>query len=969
MVVLAILGITMMGNKASKASNKAIREALLSENLDLSDTEQEGISYVDYLKRVSDGQLIQNQKEFMVSGSDYIDTTYDNPVVTDDGTLVSQEEGSVSYSLDVENEGLYYIEVGYCPSANSSAAIQRSLQINGTIPFVEATDMVFDRMWQDETKDYLMVTDQNQSVPSQVQVERWGSKRLEAFDKTVTGPFMFYMEQGQNVLTLISNGGTMQLSYIKLIPADGLMSYESYLRKYEEQQVEKINSSDIDTGAIIVQAEDAYTKTHSMLIPQNDRTSSQTKPYDPSNIVLNTIGGASWKEVGTGITWKVDVPKTGLYQIATRFLQAENRDFYSIRELKINGAIPFEEAAAIKFNYGSKFQVDTIGDEQGAYYFFLEEGENEITMTVSMGDLSYAYAQTSISVRKFNDLYRKLTSVMGSSPDGYRDYKITTSIPEFVDVLKLEYYRLTTVMESLGESLGSNGKTTEIAKLLYQLEGIIDQPDRIAKELSYFNSNITAVSEWMLSLGEQPLQLDYLMICGEGSKLPKAEDNIIEFAVHNMKAFVGSFTNDYKFAATESTETKTDIEVWIATTTRDQYDIAQRLVSKAFDESDIRVTLKMVNADTVMPATLTGNGPDVALQLNYTMPTNFAYRNAAYDLTQFTDFEEVANQFAPGAMTYFEYNDGVYGLPDEMSFPVMYYRKDILDSLGLDVPNTWDELTALLPYLQSENMQAYFVTTGHTILGGSSSTSTKPVNAIFLSMLYQNGEALYNDGGVSTNLESKGSLFTFKQWTEFYTKQSFATSMNVVTRFRTGECPIIIEDYTYMNAIQAAAPEIEGAWSIAPIPGTYLEDGGLRRDTACMVSGAMMLKNSVEKKHTEEAAWEFLKWWVSEETQTTFASEQEALLGSAGQFPVANISSLETLANKKGISEEMIEISRWLTGMDQVPGGYITGRSVENAFLTVVSDNTDPVDTLYNQLRFINNELKNKRQEFGLENE
>ena len=966
-VVLAILIIGVVANKSSEKSNKSVREALLSEEYDLSDTEQEAISYEEYLTEMSNGQTTSGDNEITVLGSEYVDSTYANPSVTEDGCITSEESGSVSYSFDIAKAGLYYIEVGYYPTADSASTIQRTLYINGELPFAEAEDMVFERMWQDESKDYLMVTDKNQSVPSQIQNPEWTSKKLEASEKTVTGPFVFFLGEENNILTFLSNGGTLEISYIKLIPAEGLVSYEEYINNYEAQNITKINDSDLLDGAITIQAEDAYSKTQSALIPQNDRTSSQTVPYDPSNILLNTIGGTSWQEVGNGISWKVEVPKAGLYKIATRFLQAENRDFYSIRELKINGEIPFEEAADLRFNYGSDFQTEYFGDENGAYYFYLNEGTNYITLTVSMGNLSYAYNETAISVRNFNNLYRRLTAVMGSSPDGYRDYDITSSIPDMVDILKTEYYRLTKVMESLGESLGNNAKTTEISKLLYQLEGIINKPDSIAKELSYFNSNLTAVSEWMLSLGQQPLQMDYLMICGEGYELPKAQDNFFESVVHNARAFLGSFTNDYKFDEVESSDSKTKIEVWIATTTRDQYDIAQRLVNKAFEDSDIEVDLKMVNADTVMPATLTGNGPDVALQLNYTMPTNFAYRNAAYDLTQFDDFEEVAAQFAGGAMEYFEYEDGYYGLPDEMSFPVMYYRQDILDSLGLEVPNTWDELIALLPYLQSENMQAYFVTTGHTLLGGTSSTSTKPVNSVFLSMLYQNGQALYNDGGVSTNLDSKVSLLTFKQWTEYYTKQSFATSMSVVTRFRTGECPIIIEDYTYMNAIKAAAPEIEGAWSVAPIPGTISEDGTFNRDTSCMVSGSMILKNSVEENGTAEAAWEFLKWWVSEENQTTFAQEQESLLGSAGQFPVANLASLATLAEEKGISEEIKEITSWLKGMDQVPGGYITGRSVENAFLTVVSDNTDPVDTLYNQLRFINAELTNKRKEFGLE--
>lgn len=966
-IVVAIIAIVVVTNQSSKKSNQAVRESLLAGQYDLSNAQQGTVSYEEYLTTVSTDQTTPQTDEIKVAGSDYTDCTYDNPSVTADGSVTSEQKGSISYSFDVKKAGFYYIEVGYYPTADSNDTIQRTLQINGTVPFAEAEDMVFERMWTDESKDYLMATDKNQSVPSQIQNPEWTCKKLESAEKTVSGPLMFYLNAENNILTFLSNGGTLEISYIKLIPAQAIVSYEDYVSNYESQNVPKISASEITDGAVVVQAEDAYYKSKSSLIPENDRTSSQTVPYDPSKIVLNTIGGSSWQAVGSGITWKVEVPKTGLYKIGARFLQAENRDFFSIRELKINGEIPFAEAEDIKFNYNSKFQVDYLGSEAGDYYFYLEEGTNYLTMTVTMGELSYAYTQTNISVRNFNSLYRRLTAVMGSTPDSYRDYNIVSSIPDLVDILKTEYYRLTSVMESLGESLGNNGKTTEIAKLLYQLEGLIHKPDSFAKQLANFNTNITAVGEWMLGLGKQPLQLDYIMVCGEGYQLPKAEDNFFESVVHNTKSFIGSFTNDYKIEEVEATADKKKVEVWISTSTRDQYDILQRLVNKSFADKDYEIELKMVNADTVMPATLTGNGPDVALQLNYTMPTNFAYRDAAYDLSQFADFDQVKSQFADGAMEYFEYEGGYYGLPDQMSFPVMYYRQDILDALGLEVPNTWDELIGILPYLQSENMQAYFVTTGHTILGGASTTSTKPVNAVYLSMLYQNGEELYRDGGKETNLDSKTALLTFKDWTEYYTKQSFATSMSVTTRFRTGECPLIIEDYTYMNTLRAAAPEIEGSWSIAPIPGTVQKDGTINRDTSCMVSGAMMLKNMVEANETKTEAWDFLKWWVSEDTQTRFADEQEALLGSSGQFPVSNLASLRDSAKEKGISAQIEEITNWLIGMDQVPGGYITGRSIENAFLSVVSENTDPVDTLYNQLRFINSELTNKRKEFGLE--
>ncbi len=961
LIAIAVVVLLIINANAGK-SDKELYDRIMNSEYDTSNKYAEYISYKDYLEQHGEAPDLKGV-ELEVKGSDYVGTSMKELEDLGNGQVLTTSEGNIKYAFDVEKSGYYYIEVGYYPTASSDKNIKRKVYINGRIPFEEAQDQTFDRMFADENKDFLMASDSNQADPTQVQVPEWTTKKLDVSDRTVDGPLMFYFEAGHNYVEFESIEAEMGISYVKLVGTTGMMSYEEYLAAHSDAK--KVT---LENGMITVQAEDAFYKSSAMLVAQNDRTSAVTVPYHASNIILNTIGGTSWADAGTAITWEIEVPEAGLYKIATRFLQAENRDFYSSREIKINGEIPFEEASAVKFASGTKFQVGYLGDEDGAYYFYLEEGKNTLTMTVSLGDLAFAVSEAGICVKNFNNLYRSLTAVMGSDPDEYRDYKITESIPDMVTILETEYFRLNTIMSSLGESLENNSKTRELSKMILQLEDLIKEPDTINVELSTFNDNITAISEWMLSLDSQPLQLDYIMVCGEDAKLPKAEGNIFQNLIHGVNAFIGSFTNDYRVDVGEDKEDAKTLEVWIATSTRDQYDIAQKLVINQFADSDYNVVIKMVGADTVMPATLTGNGPDVAIQLNYTMPTNFAYRNAAYDLTTFDDYEEVASRFTAGAMEYFEYEGGVYGLPDQMSFPVMFYRKDILESLNMEVPNTWEELEAILPYLQAENMKAFFVTTAYSTLGGASSTTTKPVNAVFTSLLYQAGQELYTEDGTASRLDELTSLLTFKKWTEFYTKQAFDLSVSIVTRFRTGEVPIIIDDYTYINSISAAAPEIDGLWSIAPIPGTMKEDGTIDRSVASNVGACMILKQAVEENDTANEAWDFIKWWTSTETQLAYAKEQKTILGNAANFPVGNAEAIVTLASDLGFEEAIKETLEWSRGIPQVPGGYISGRYLENSFLTVVNNNTDPVDTLYNNIRHINKEIATKRLEFGLPN-
>ncbi|MCR5823453.1 MAG: extracellular solute-binding protein [Lachnospiraceae bacterium] len=964
LILLTAVVVLILIKHSANRSDAQLRAEILAEEWDFSGEDPDSYdTYLDNLKKT--GKVSAAGSEVLIKAADYKKLSSEAAAAPSENGIYTYADGIVTYEFKVPEAGTYFIEVGYTPVADGNMAIIRNLKINGERPFEGADGLTFDRMWIDESKSFLMDTSKNHGFPSQIQSPEPTFTRLESTDRSVTGPFLFYFEKGKNTLALEAVQSTLEISYIKLIPSTGIMTYEEYLAAHSD--AEKISASDMGKdGMIVVQAEDTLYKSTSTLLPQNDRTSAATQPHHSSNIVLNSIGGATWNKAGTAITWKVTVPKAGLYKIGTRFMQAQNRDFFSAREIKINGELPFVEASGIPFYYKSKFQTAYLGSGNDDYYFYLNEGDNTITMCVTLGSLSYASKQAGISVKNFNSLYRELTAVMGTSPDSYRDYGILDSIPDMVDIMKKEYVRLTDVMASVGESLDNNNNTNGIAKLLLQLEKVIKKADKIAKEYSSFSDNITALASWMLNLDEQPLQLDYIFVGGEGTKLPKAEAGFFRSFGHKFMGFIGSFTNDYRIAGEYNKETDKNIVVWISTYTRDQYDIVQRMINNAFKDSDFSVELKMVAGGTVMPATLTGNGPDVAIQLDFSMPTNFAYRSAGYDLTKFADYKEVASRFAPGALEYFEFNGGVYALPDEMSFPVMFVRTDILKEMGFEVPNTWDELMAMIPYLQSENMSVYF-SSGTAILGSGTMTSSKPVSLFFASKLYQKGVELYRDNGATINLDTLEAELVFKEWTQYYTKQNFPYSISTVTRFRTGEVPIVIEDYTLINTLSAAAPEIEGAWSIFPIPATVREDGTLDRSTACIVGSGMIVKTSVEQNDTVNEAWEFLKWWTSKEVQEQYADEQMSLLGAAAEFPVANLEAIRTRAKIKGTDGSIEEILKWLRGVPQVPGGYITGREISNAFLEVINGYLDPVDTLYLKLDAINNELKTKREEFGLE--
>lgn len=965
-IILAVLVVAaFVGLKLASSDKYAqTRTDVLEKYLSYTDTD--AVTYEDYLESTNGDYISDSAEEITVKAADYKTAEMDD--LKKDGEIVwTAGEGTITYEFDVKEAGWYNVRLTYYTDTDSTQNIVRNIRVNDTRLFDGCDGVTFSRLWMDDNKDWLMNTDGNQAAPTQIQSEGPAVCSITSADVDSIGAYRFFFEKGKNTISFESVQAKLGISEIALVPAKEIVSYAEYFDTLTKEGAQIIDANEVDGGAVMIQAEDTTLKSSSSLSPNNDRTSVKTVPYDPTYIIYNTIGGSNWASVGQSMTWTVDAPKAGFYKIGMRFKQYLNRGFISPRYLTINGELPFAEAAETQFAYDPDWVTGYLSGEDGDYYFYLNEGENTISMTATLGELTDAVDLVSESVNNLNDLYREITAITGTSPDLYRDYSIMVYLPELTDVLEVEYTRLNAVMGMFGEEYGSANKTSALNDMMDVMIKLIKQPNDVAKYLSNFSDSLSALADWVTSINDLPLELDYLAVCGDGYKLPKANGNFFENLAHTWNSFMGSFTNDFK-VHTESDDSKDrkQLDVWVTVDTRTEYDIIQKLINAAYADSEYDINLSMVQADTLLPATVAGNGPDVAIQASYSMPTNFAYRNAAYDLTQFDDFEEVFARFPEGVRSFLEYEGGVYGFPDQLSFPVLIYRTDILEAAGLKVPETWDDLTSMIPYLEADNMSVYLASNEYLTLGGSSSSTTMPVNAIFLSMLYQKGYELYNEDNTATNLDQTDLMMVFKDWTEYYTNQGLEYSVNLTTRFRTGEIPVMVGDYSYINTLSISAPEISGKWSIAKIPGTRQADGSVDHTAAAMIGTSFIVSSTVEKDGMLNEAWDFLKWWTSAQTQANYSIELKAEDGEAAEYPVANIDAIKDGGLKDEFKEVVLGLIDDLKAEPQIPGSYITGRTIRNAFVTTVSDNVDPIDTLYITLDAINTEITNKRQEFGL---
>ena len=168
-------------------------------------------------------------------------------------------------------------------------------------------------------------------------------------------------------------------------------------------------------------------------------------------------------------------------------------------------------------------------------------------------------------------------------------------------------------------------------------------------------------------------------------------------------------------------------------------------------------------------------------------------------------------------------------------------------------------------------------------------------------------------------LTQEVAIDSFMEWTDYYTKFGAQQEIDQLTRFRTGESPIVIAPYTFYNQLVATAPEISDKWKMCLVPGTE-ENGVINHAVYGTGTGSVIFKNS--KK--QQQAWEFIKWWTDADTQVQYNREVESLLGASARIATANIEALDRLPWDSEMLNSIKEQSQYAVGMPEAPGGYLT---------------------------------------------
>ena len=859
---------------------------------------------------------------------------------------------SITYTVNAETEGWYYLSLEYKPVGSTLSDFAVDVQINGEQAYYEMKTIALPLHWMDETKTFPMDGYGDESAPKQVRID--DMVQIYLYNNTYSSdtPLLFPLKQGENQITLtnISSDG-LGLGALTISEPDlQVPTYEEYVAQYGNVEPA------VDTYEINAIH---YTKKNSTQAILEYENNPALTPHEIKYKVLNAL---NWTEAGTEIEYQVDVEKDGWYQLAFHY-KNEKKEFDAFETIKIDGSVPFEECISYIFApTGTTWTNEVLSAEDGTpYYFYLTKGTHTISMKAESEPVIQGWRYARLLSEHVSQFALEITKVTGAEIDKSRTWRMTKYIPEIPDYLKAYEILIQDIRHDL-QKYSTDGVSgallSDFDKAMQFIEQMAEYPDEIALYTNILtgrdNSVLVSLSNFTSEICKQDFTLDMIYVTGDG-EIPGATAGVFSMVGNWVKTLVNSFTTNKYSIETEDDDVLT---IWVNRAVT-HVDLLQKLADTEFTQkTGIKVKVSiMPDANKLTLSAAADQTPDVALGLTSYMPFDLACRGALYDLTQFEDFWQVANRFVPGAFVPYVYNEGVYAIPETLDFHALVYRKDVFETLGLKVPDTWDDVIGILPELQRYGMNFY-----HNISAGVGYKwfyQTTP-------LIFQNGGRLYTEDGLKTAINEPNSVKGLQALGNLFIAYSLDTQVNsFFNSFRYSLLPVGIIDSNEYILLKNGAPELDGQWALAAYPGTVQEDGSVCRYYVANGTGGIIFKDTDKAKE----AWEFLKWWTNHDTQVNYTYTLRSTYGKQFFWMPSNLEALSDAPIDQADKDIILEQVQWLRDVTRTPGQYLVERSISDIWNTMVLDGTSAQVAVDEKTIDINREIKKKMTELGFYDE
>lgn len=864
------------------------------------------------------------------------------------GALSIPEKGRVELEIDVPQSAVYYMNFDYLANSESILPVEAGIMVNGGYPFYEMRQQKLESQWTAKP-DKVYDSYGNEVVSMPDKVYDWQNKYVQDSTYRYTQPLGIEFEQGKNTISIELNEGTLLLGDICLTAKPQVPEYTG-------------SETAAGDGFIEIQAEDFLYRNDSA-IHATCEYDPDLYPYQAGNRVMNTVDATSFGEGGQEVTYSFNAEKAGSYYIAFHYSQGDKADFPVFMNVRIDGKFPNTAFENHAFAYEKKYEMYTMVDSDGSKISIpLEAGNHTISLQISMEPIRESLETIEKIMGRVNDLSLEVTKVAGTNKDKYRDFSLEAYIPGIGDMMTGWADELDQVME---DARAYNPKKNKIAAYASvkiaenQLRSLAKKPDELIYRIDELATSTSSVNQHLAnlidSLNGNDFSLDSIYLYQEDAakQLPKNK-NIFTKMWLGIVRFFTSF-GEQAYSSTNTNPEHLQVSV---NRSRQHLEIMQLLINEQFTpQTGIEVDLSLMPDQTkLVLANASGDSPDVATGVNYSIPFELGIRGALKDLTAFPDFADVAERYNAGLIMPYVIGDKIYALPETMNFQVMFYRKDILDKLGLEVPDTLEDVQAMLPDLQMRGLNFYYPTA--RTVGMKTFLDTTPI-------LFQSGGTLYDGAIDKAVLTSEENVEGFTTLTNLFTIYNLPKDVpNFYQHFRNGDYPIGISDFGNYNMISNAAPEIDGSWGVAPIPGVKNEDGEVIRYSSAGAESTFLFASTPER---EQMAWEFVKWWSSAGVQAEFGQRLQITYGDEYYWNTANAEAFAQLPWDSDDKEVILTQLEWTLEAPRALASYMVERELSDAYNLVVlgAKSASVRESLDDAQKSVKRETQRKLEEFG----
>ncbi|GAA1294619.1 sugar ABC transporter substrate-binding protein [Planotetraspora silvatica] len=351
---------------------------------------------------------------------------------------------------------------------------------------------------------------------------------------------------------------------------------------------------------------------------------------------------------------------------------------------------------------------------------------------------------------------------------------------------------------------------------------------------------------------------------------------------------------------------------------------------------DIQVSVsKQAGGDDAAAKFLTaakaGNPPDL-IQAEYQMLPSFVAADAVADLTAGTT--QVKGEFGEGIWGLVTLGtDVVYAIPQDSGPMMLYYRKDLFDKYGVQVPQTWDEYAEAARKVHKADPKVYLGTFSSKD-PGSFAGLAQQAGAQWWSIQGESWKVAIDDdatkkvadywGGLVKEGVIDGQPYFTPEWNKALNDGTLLTWPSAVWG---------------PGVLSSNAPKGKGKWAIAPLP----QWSAGEKATGFWGGSSTAV---AQKSPNQAAATQFATWLNTDPEALSLLVTEGAVYPAATKGGAALTSAPDYFSNQPDFWRQTADISATARGFTFGPDVNVTYNAFKDAFDKAVQDTSSFSDAV-----------------------